>query len=486
MMVSYPNDWFAVAESQSVEVLTRDRPGDIIAGKYRLEHVLGRGGMGTVWRARNLALDSPVAIKVLSSAVDSPGLRERLLVEAQASAKLAHPAIVKVFDVAETERGQPCIVMELLSGTSLGTLLAHGKRLPATRVVQLLLPIVDALRLAHNKGLIHRDVKPDNVFIVDDDSSAQPKLVDFGIVKVEREQGGSNLTRAGDVMGSPDYMSPEQARGDAEITLSSDIWSLCVVLYEAVAGCPPFSGRNYNALLREIVETQARTLHELGIADEDLSAIVAKGLSKQPRERFSSMRDLGRALAEWLLRQGITEDVCGTAIETKWVTKSVVGDDASGPWSDATWIAEAPSGLRPKLSGRTPVVAGTIAGVASLRQGPRGGWKWIAAGVAISAAGVVAYGATTRGPSELHSAVAARPAAALPIRSLPAAAPVASPTQSQAVVQLESLALEDPVTPEKSPDEADVTPQRPTQRARRPPPAPRKSSKRKKDLLNPY
>src|SRR4051812_42762774 len=234
--------------------------------------------MGVVWRARNVALDSLVALKVVRASADKATLQGRLIQEARAAAKLTHPAIVKVFDVGQTERGDPFIVMELLQGDSLGELLAAQGRLPAVQAVRTLLPIADALWLAHGKGIVHRDLKPDNVFIVQHDGAIQPKLVDFGIVKVQGADVASHLTRDGDVLGSPDYMSPEQARGQDDVGHLTDVWSFCVVLYEAVAGRTPFTGTNYNALLRQIVEETPSTLRELAAGDDQLSAIVARGL----------------------------------------------------------------------------------------------------------------------------------------------------------------------------------------------------------------
>src|SRR4051812_38516097 len=293
--------------------------GYVIAGKYELEAELGQGGMGVVWRARNIALDSPVAIKVVRATADKTLLRGRLVQEARAAAKLTHPAIVTVFDVGQTESGDPFIVMELLRGDSLGKILETEGRLSAVQAVRSLLPIADALWLAHGKGIVHRDLKPDNVFIVQHDGAIQPTLVDFGIVKLEDADGEHSLTKDGDVLGSPDYMSPEQARGQDDVTHLTDLWSFCVVLYEAISGRTPFKGSNYNALLRQIVEDTPPTLRELAAADEELSTIVARGLSKQPEERFASMGDLGRTLAKWLLKQGVTEDICGTTLEAKWL-----------------------------------------------------------------------------------------------------------------------------------------------------------------------
>src|SRR5215212_5744228 len=153
--------------------------GDIIAGKYELEAMLGQGGMGAVFRARNVTIDLPVAIKLIRTDLNRELLSGRLLQEARAAAKLSHPAIVRVFDVGQTANGDPFIVMELLEGESLSTIIDREGRLPATRAVQLLLPIADALAAAHAKGFVHRDVKPDNVFVVQDEGALQPKLVDF-------------------------------------------------------------------------------------------------------------------------------------------------------------------------------------------------------------------------------------------------------------------------------------------------------------------
>jgi eukaryotic-like serine/threonine-protein kinase len=375
-------------------------PGYLVAGKYQLESELGQGGMGIVWRARNIALDSPVAIKVVRAASDKVNLSGRLIQEARAAAKLTHPAIVKVFDVGQTENGDPFIVMELLEGDSLGRLLETGGRLPAVQAVQTLLPIIDALWLAHGKGIVHRDLKPDNVFIVQHEGAIQPTLVDFGIVKVQGTEAESHLTNAGDVLGSPDYMSPEQARGQDDVTHLTDIWSICVVLYETIAGRTPFKGANYNALLRQIVEDAPPSLRDLAAADAELSTIVARGLSKQPEERPASMGALGRQLATWLLQQGVTEDICGSTLETKWLR----GTDPHGRAGRATlasindgWQVEQGSGVRKNQLGpintlpAPPIVgnAGEPATIAALAVEPvpdaRPKWRLAVGALAVMA-----------------------------------------------------------------------------------------------------
>jgi serine/threonine-protein kinase len=318
-------------------------PGDTISERYQLEELLGEGGMGAVWRARNLALDAPVAIKVISSEVEHPTLRQRLLIEARAAAKLTHPAIVKVFDVGETERSEPYIVMELLKGTSLGAILRDEGRLSAVQAVRTLLPIADALQVAHAKGIVHRDLKPDNIFIVHDARLVQPKLVDFGVVKVQQAEGPGTVTRDGVVMGSPTYLSPEQACGADDIDQRADVWAFAVVLFEVISGRAPFKAANYNALLRQIVEDTPPTLRALLVADEALSAIVTRGLRKPREERFQSMAEMGRALARWLFDTGETQDICGTALETKWLRQP---DPSQNTSVDAPWRGEPGSGIR--------------------------------------------------------------------------------------------------------------------------------------------
>jgi serine/threonine protein kinase len=336
-----------MASSSQVRPLGAPRylAGDVIASKYRLESILGEGGMGTVWHAFNLHLEASVALKLIRAELDRELLTNRLKQEARAAAKLGHPGIVRVFDVGDTEYGDPFIVMELLHGRSLAKLLVEAQRLPAVRAVQLLLPVADALAVAHGKGIVHRDLKPDNVFLAVEDEQLQPKLVDFGIVKLAgASSDDQHLTQAGTVLGSPEYMSPEQARGREDLDHRTDIWSFCVVLYEAVAGVTPFAGTNYNALLRSIVEDEPRSLQSYLASDESLWEIVRRGLAKDRDQRFRSMNELGRALAAWLLRQGIWEDACGGSLETKWINRT---SDSSSPRASRSSFASL-SGVPPE------------------------------------------------------------------------------------------------------------------------------------------
>jgi serine/threonine protein kinase len=289
--------------------------GTVLAGRYRLELLLDEGGMGFVWSAYHLELQLPVAIKLLGSGAQSPCLAERLRREARAAARLVHPSIVRVFDIGVTEVGDPFIVMELLTGETLARVLANG-RLTAVKAVQLLLPVAEALVLAHARGIVHRDLKPGNVFLSSDGQQLQPKLLDFGIAKLEQPPAMlAKLTDKGTVLGSPSYMSPEQVRGD-EVDYRSDIWSFCVVLYKAVTGATPFPGADPRGIMNAIVSA---TPAPLACVDEDLAWLIQWGLNKDPALRPVSMRELGRELAQWLLAQGVSEDACGSPVAAKWL-----------------------------------------------------------------------------------------------------------------------------------------------------------------------
>jgi serine/threonine-protein kinase len=243
-----------------------------------------------------------------------------LLDEARAAAKLGHAAIVRVLDYGETTRRDPFIAMELLDGEDLAMLMQRETRLDAIQAVQLLLPIAHALGTAHGKGIVHRDVKPENIFLAKDElTTTQPKLLDFGIVRVEGAP--RRLTLDGAVLGTPDYMSPEQARGTST-TGTTDLWSFCVVLFELIAGRRPFEGDNYNSLMRAIIEENPPTLLELGVADDELSTIINRGFFKDPAQRWATMRELGEELALWLESQGVTDDVTGATLKRTWLAQT--------------------------------------------------------------------------------------------------------------------------------------------------------------------
>jgi eukaryotic-like serine/threonine-protein kinase len=303
--------------------------GELIGGKYLLRQKLGEGGMGAVWRAYNELLEVEFALKLIRAeemlAPDGAHLGDRLLQEARAAARLGHPAIARVFDFGTTDRGDPYIVMELLKGEDLAEALARRGRINATKAVQTMLPIAHALAAAHATGIVHRDLKPENVYLARaEDGRVQPKLVDFGIAKIERKQS-NRLTQTGTMLGSPVYMSPEQARG-GDVDHLADVWALCVVLYEMVTGRPPFEGKNYNALLYSIIADAPPSITSFSAGDDDLWAILMRGFEKEPAKRWQSIREVGEALARWLINRGVNEDITGASISAQWLRQQNHGD----------------------------------------------------------------------------------------------------------------------------------------------------------------
>ena len=334
--------------STLLSALRDPMPGDVIGQKYRLERCLGEGGQGCVWRAQNLVLELPVAIKLVHAEAIHGLVPERLFREARAAATLGHPSIVRVFDVGRTAEALPFLVMELLRGESLSEALARAGRLEPSHALRLLLPIADGLVAAHAEGIIHRDVKPDNIFVALHGDLIQPKLLDFGLAR--RNKSGDQLTRltdAGAVLGTPAYLSPEQASGKSYVDERADIWSFCATVYECLAGIVPFQGTSWHQLRRQILKDEPASLRDFGV-DAQLWEVLRQGLAKSPSERWSSMQELGRTLACWLLERGVTTDICGVSLEARWLRAEPVA--VSPQAAEETRLAHgAPS---PRLAAR--------------------------------------------------------------------------------------------------------------------------------------
>jgi serine/threonine protein kinase len=220
--------------------------------------------------------------------------------------------------VGTTPEGDPYVVMELLRGKTLGASLAEHGRVDPAQAVRVLLPIAHGLVAAHACGVIHRDLKPNNVFLARTrDGRTQPKIIDFGLARPLLGQG-PRITQTGNAMGSPTYMAPEQIRG-ANVTEQADIWGFSVMLYELIHGQPPFADETLEGLFQQILGAAPQSLHELGRVDDQLWTIIAKGLRKAPAQRWANMRMLGAALAAWLIERGYRDDVCGASLEAVWL-----------------------------------------------------------------------------------------------------------------------------------------------------------------------
>jgi serine/threonine protein kinase len=263
----------------------------LAGGRYRIEDVLGRGGMGAVYRARDAELERPVAVKLLAEHLaDQPAFHDRFLREARLAAQLSHPNIVQVFDVGE-EDGSPFIVMECVEGSTLADELKERGRLAPEEVVDLALQICGGLEHAHAAGLVHRDIKPQNLLLRPDGTV---KIADFGIARAAET---TRLTQMGSVLGTAAYLSPEQALGE-EVTASADLYSLGCVLYELLTGRTPYVFSTLPELVVKHREETITPVRELRPdVPERLEAAVMHALARNPDYRPESAAALAEELA---------------------------------------------------------------------------------------------------------------------------------------------------------------------------------------------
>ena len=325
--------------------------GAVVRGRYALEHLLARGGMGAVWRASDLVLERPVAVKFMDPrSAESPDWRARFEREAKSAARLRTPHVVQVFDHG-VEAGAPFIIMELLEGEDLGRRLRRLRRLDLRATATIVAQAARALRRAHEEGILHRDLKPQNVFLARSDDEEVVKLLDFGVAKIlggrsgslgagtqtppsgtvlrprdeaaaradaegsgrssappagsgghdddDDEHQESEFTRTGELLGSPQYMSPEQARGLRDIDARSDLWSLAVIAYRALTGSQPFVGQGVGDVIYRIcsepIPAPSTLAPELPQA---IDAFFERALARDPAQRFQSAVELAAAFAQ--------------------------------------------------------------------------------------------------------------------------------------------------------------------------------------------
>jgi serine/threonine protein kinase len=301
-------------------------PGIVVAGKYRVERVLGEGGMGVVVAATHLGLDQRVAIKfLLPEAMRHKEAVERFQREAIVAAKVKSEHVARVHDVGEREGGEPFIVMEYLEGSDLRQLIKEGP-LPVGDACEIVLQACEALAEVHAAGIVHRDLKPSNLFVTRRaDGSPCVKLLDFGISKFDFHGGRGTdpaLTATATIMGSPSYMSPEQIKSTKEVDARSDVWSLGVVLYEAITGRPAFRGENVPQVCAMIVSADPPLPSSLreGIPIA-LDRAIVECLQKSPEKR-AHLVDLARTLVE------IAPDRARVSLER---LEAVLGETAHRP-----------------------------------------------------------------------------------------------------------------------------------------------------------
>ncbi len=345
-------------------------PGTVVAGRYRVERVIGEGGMGVVLAAHHVALDQRVALKFLRGpAVERPDLVQRFLREAKSAVRLKSVHVARVIDVGTLDSGLPYMVLEYLEGSDLAQVLRTEGPLPIERAVGLLLQACEALAEAHSLGIVHRDIKPNNLFLTRGVGGADlVKVLDFGIAKSATADGA--LTRTDSSVGSPLYMSPEQMRSPRDVDARSDLWALGVTLYELLSARAPFEAQT----LPELVDRVTQSRHTpLALVRQDvpreLSHIVSRCLAVRPDDRFSNIAELAAALepfagAEGAMRStnvwralGATgKAALGSAprlpvVNADASSDATVTDPARGAWAGSVDAkVEALAGVSPKLA----------------------------------------------------------------------------------------------------------------------------------------
>jgi serine/threonine-protein kinase len=319
----------------------RDLVGRVVGDKYRIDRVLGSGGMGAVFAATHVHNGKRVAVKVLHGGLSyNPTMRDRFVREAHVLAALEHPNIVEIYDSGSGDDGSVFIAMALLEGRTLRDRLTIGGALPPDVAVDVARQTLDALGAAHERGVIHRDVKPPNIFLLGDDEAVRVKVLDFGIAKFENVQdGGGEITREGQVPGTPQYMSPEQLRTEP-IDARSDLYSVGTVLYEMLAGHPPFESGDFLAFAAQVSREAPATLtgRVPGVSRE-LSDACLRLLEKQPDHRYQTALDAAHALARAVGRR----------------------DGFGGDWDEAA--DDGPSPARRRIRRRRALVAGATLGI---------------------------------------------------------------------------------------------------------------------------
>jgi eukaryotic-like serine/threonine-protein kinase len=272
-------------------------PGDVVLKKYRVERLLGIGAMGIVAEATHLALDQRVAIKFMLPGKDAGGEQyARFIREARASVRLTSPHVTRVFDVGALDSGAPYMVMELLHGRDLDAVLKQRGPLPFAEAAELILQACEALAEAHAIGIVHRDVKPSNLFLTKaKDGTPCVKVIDFGISKSTTES--LKLTQKEEILGSPSYMSPEQMRS-SDVDARSDVWALGATLYELVAGAPPFSAHGIQELCAKVwFEPPTPLVTYRPDAPPAFAQVLAQCLEKDRERRWPSVAAFAAALA---------------------------------------------------------------------------------------------------------------------------------------------------------------------------------------------
>jgi serine/threonine-protein kinase len=416
-----------------------ENPDTLVAGKYRLTRLLGRGGMGSVWEGVHATLATRVAVKFIDAEhADSAEARSRFETEARAAAALRSKYVVEVYDHGVSAEGRPFIVMEYLEGEPLDRRLDRLGRLPAKDTAFILQQVCRALAKAHAARIVHRDLKPENVFLVwdDEDGADVAKVVDFGIAKfTDSALGPSSATRTGSVLGTPYYMSPEQARGLRSVDYRTDIWSLGVIAYRCIVGTLPFDGEAIGDLLVKLCTAPVPVPSQLAPdAPPGFDAFIERALARDPAERFQSVQEFAASLAA----------VCGISVRAYATGETPqLSANGTGPFPALSAPARSAAVTQVSASDEASPAAATGAPLSQTKSAPVPARKGSALVVAVLAAllvlgvaaGVLAKLLAKEDVSAQPGVDTATPATAAPVMPEPTAArPVVAvePTPSAA------------------------------------------------------
>jgi len=365
-------------------------PEDVIDGKYRIIRLLGEGGMGAVYEGHNTRIERRVAIKVLHGNVaqnlDAVRRFER---EAQAAGRIGSKHIVEVLDLGDLPGGDRYMVMEFLDGQDLTKRIRSQTKLKPEQVYPLAVQLLEGLGAAHDAGIIHRDLKPDNIYLIPHGAEGDfVKILDFGISKFSSTGGELSMTQTGAVMGTPYYMSPEQAKGVRELDPRTDLYSAAVILYEALSGRVPHTAQTFNELILKIVLEDPNPLDPPQTeAEGAFHEIVKKGMARKPDERFQTAREFMGVLDAWATQFGIQP--LSSLMRT---TRS--GGKTQTAGTQHAWDKTA-----------VGVVDDVPAGVP--KKGSAGPWLMVAAAVVLVGGGAVAWQITAQGAAEEKAATRA-------------------------------------------------------------------------------
>ena len=289
-------------DAAALQVANDSLVGQTLAGKYSIEELIKSGGMGSVYRGKHVLMDKTVAIKVLrpSLAVDNVVVA-RFSREAKAASRISHPHAVSVTDFGESENGVVFLVMEYLDGQTLKEIIRSEGPMPLARAVEIVRQVSGALDAAHQQGVVHRDLKSDNIMLSETNGGDWAKVLDFGIAKIQELEGARDhdITAPNLVIGTPQYMSPEQCSQTGPIDARSDVYSLGVILYEMLAGRVPFTGESPTVIMmKQVQDTPPSILTARPDLPEAIAGVVERALAKKPADRFQTAGELFAALSE--------------------------------------------------------------------------------------------------------------------------------------------------------------------------------------------